>query len=157
MQGRACFCPSRSACRLLVWCLLFTLPVGVLSSAMIEMLGASHFHREAFSAASAMDGWQDFRRPRVQGGVRPVHSHLLLQRHHHTSGDETVVALDRDGSEALSGETASSPAAPIWLMFASAGCIELQAPALTLTPWPQFGPRPIKNWDSQPLERPPRA
>ena len=144
--------------RLLLWCLLLALPLEGMSAARAQMLGASHFHREAAVAASAMDGWQDIRRmPHAAQEARPVHTHALFQRHHHSVDDATVVALDAEGGNALSGEASTITASAIWLAFSPSDGLSALLPDLARSLWPRLASRPIQSCDAKRLERPPQA
>ena len=143
----------RPALRWVVWCLLFALPLVGLSSVAVGMLGASHHHTEAQRSASVVLGWQDFRRTAHAPPSEPAaHSHAALLRHHHAGGDASVVALDRDGADALQSE-----AAPVALMFAFGEPADTLHAEPVVVRWPGAAPGAVQNAHARRLERPPQG
>ena len=162
MRGFAPAQLSLSARRLVLWWLLVALPVYGLSSSIVALLGASHYHRDVAAAAvtHAMDGWQDLRRGAgLRDAALPVHSHALLQRHSHAQGDSSVVTLDGGAGDGLmsGGAAEASAGSATLLALGAADPIEIAAPCARPLAWARFVSDPLKSCDSQRIERPPRA
>lgn len=160
MFGTTLLRHSRSLRRLIACCLLIALPVGGLSSVMVQMLGASHFHPLAspLGTIGTMNGWQDFRRAaHLQDATPWVHAHALFDRHHHAPGDATVVALDGANADSPSGNAASSEIAGVGLALRADDGIGPRPPGAVAAPWPRFDAARFKSCDLPRLERPPQA
>ena len=95
--------------------------------------------------------------PHAAQKARPVHTHALFQRHHHSVDDATVVALDAEGGNALSGENSPITASAIWLAFSHSDGLSVLLPDLARSLWPRLASRPIQSCDAKRLERPPQA
>lgn len=158
MRREFSFSSSRSALRIVVWCMLFALPCGALTSALTQMLGASHFHRDVASMRATMAGWQDFRRAATaQKDTTRAVSHAMFARHHHDVGDQSVVVAAGEAGDALSGEGGTSSTVSFWQVFTRTVRLAPHVAVLTSSHWPQQAPPTLPNGYSQPLERPPRA
>lgn len=147
----------RSWRRRIVCCLLVALPLGGLSSSLVELLGPYHFHRQVQTSLSALADWQDFRRVdhAVTAG-RPVAGHSALHRHHHAPSDVSVAAVGgRSGDGVLGEGNASFDGSP--LAWALGGEIEIRPPSVSACHWPGLIAAAEASCDTDPLERPPRA
>ena len=144
--------------RWVLWCLLLALPLGGLSAATAQMLGAKHLHRGmAVVVVSSMDGWQDFRRsPHLSDTPRPAHPHAGFQRHHHGIDDATVVALDAQVGESPA-DVGSGTACAIWLVFSPSGGLDVPQADLMRSSWRRPAVMAIQSCDAKRLERPPQA
>lgn len=142
--------------RLVLYLLLFSLPLYGFSAALAAWLGIQHRHRPVL-AAPEISGLQDLRRMAVgPGQVVPVHRHAFFQRHHHLQPDRSVVALGADPRQApasdallISGMAAlAPPGANDW---------EVRAPAAMSVGWPPAGACRFTTRTAGPPERPPKA
>jgi hypothetical protein len=81
------------------------------------------------------------------------HSHNDLERHHHASGDASVLALDGAAGSAEDGATG----AVVMLLMLGATCGALVLPALAARQdrWPVDGAVSFISWNVAPLLRPP--
>jgi hypothetical protein len=93
--------------RLLVWALVALLPVQTIAAGALATIGPLHTHR----AISTVAVLEDVRRVAAPARRLPQHVATLLghfhagvgERHHHASGDASVVA-DDGGAAALDGD-----------------------------------------------------
>lgn len=101
-------------------------------------------------AAGPVEGRLDSAQP-----LSPGHYHHALERHHHTPGDQGVIALD---GAAEAADSASPGAALCLPLFAapSAG-LTLVAPAAPNGSWPIRGAERFASLPVAPLLRPPAA
>ena len=157
MFGTTLLRHSRSVRRLIVCCLLIALPLGGLSSVMVQMLGASHFHQLA-SPVGTMTGWQDFRRAaQLQAATPSVHAHSLFERHHHVRGEVSVVALDGANGDSPSGNTAPSEIAPVGLALIANDVVGPRSTGAVAAPWRLLDAARFQSCDLPRLDRPPQA
>lgn len=177
--------------RWLVWLLNLTLGWYGYSGLLIEVLGPLHRHSPAAAPSHDARSWwnrataslQDWHvraqaaqrqldRPalkapaaaQVHGPTPHDHHHGLLARHHHDTGDASVVSLDPLGDGAAhstgelnSGGSASAGTGSATLPGLLTAELSLPRPAAVAIPWPrQTGPVWRDAERTQP-ERPPRA
>lgn len=147
----------RKARHLVIWCLLFALPVYGFSSTIVQFLGANHTHRQVASLADPMAGWVDSRRGShsAKTTVSSAHSHSLFQRHHHDAGDQTVLALDAAVTDSAASDAASSPAASAALVLALASELRIDPAVSAALEWVIAPPDPVRTRHGERLERPP--
>ncbi len=148
---------SQCTRRLILWLLLLAVPAYGLAGALSELLGAQHRHRGVQSAASSMQSWQDFRRAGRAVVHQPAHSHDAWQRHGHSRGDASVVALDGESHETPSTDGASSQGGSFTLWVAARSFPAFGTPAGSRLDWPAKGADRLKKVAAEPLERPPKA
>ena len=152
-------CAQRSPCvrRLIVWCLLFALPVYGLSSSVVVLLGFKHFHPSVAPELAAPGALADFRRIGQAVDTAPAaHAHTSFARHHHAPTDASATAVDAaaDG-ESMSGESGSGGS--VHQVVALLGAVHFRQPEARSFDWLAPAPGPASSRDPQPLERPPRA
>ena len=156
---RGAQCAHRSLCvrRLIVWCLLFALPVYGLSSSVVVLLGSKHFHTSAVPELAARAMLADFRRIGQAVDTAPAtHAHTWFARHHHAPTDASATAVDAaaDG-ESLFGEGGSGGS--VHQVVALIGAVHFRQPEARSFDWLAAPPGLASSRDPQPLERPPRA
>ena len=81
------------------------------------------------------------------------HSHDDLERHHHASGDATVLALDGAAGSTEDGATGAVVMLP--MLGATRGAMVLPALAARQGRWPVDGAVSFVSWNVGPLLRPP--
>ncbi len=143
--------------RLIVWCLLFALPVYGLSASVVVLLGSKHFHTSVASELVAPAVLTDFRRIGQAVNTAPAaHAHTSFARHHHAPTDASATAVDAaaDG-ESLSGESGSGGS--VHQLVALLEALHFRQPEARSFDWLATPPGPASSRDPQPLERPPRA
>ena len=143
--------------RLIVWCLLFALPVYGLSSSVVALLGFKHFHTSVASELAAPGVLADFRRTAQAVNTAPAaQAHTWFARHHHAPTDASATAVDAaaDG-ESLSGESGSGGS--VHQVVALLGAVHFRQPEARSFDWLAAPPGPASSRDPQPLERPPKA
>ena len=143
--------------RLIVWCLLFALPVYGLYSSVVVLLGTKHFHTSVASELAAPAVLADFRRIGQALHTTPAaHAHTSFARHHHAPTDASATAIDAaaDG-ESLSGESGSGGS--VHQLVALLGAVHFRQPEARSFDWLAAPPGPASSRDPQPLERPPKA
>lgn len=157
MRGAQCALRSLCVQRLIVWCLLFALPVYGLSSSVVVLLGFKHFHTSVASELAAPAVLADFRRIGQAVNTAPAaHAHTSFARHHHAPTDASATAVDAaaDG-ESMSGESGSGGS--VHQLVALLGALHFRQPEARSFDWLATPPGPASSRDPQPLERPPRA
>ena len=150
----------RAARRWRLWVLtvlLVALPVYGLSGTLLELLGSHHRHQQADRVATAMDGWQDFRRSATVHVEPQPHGHLLWQRHQHDRFDASVIYLDGPAQNASTEDTTSAAtvASALWTALWSA--IEIHVPPGVWVPWPGDRSARVATVSVEPLDRPPNS
>ena len=141
--------PGRSR-RAIVWALVALLPLQTILAALLAARGPLHAHRPV----RALVVLEDVRRAVHGAGsaaTLPAHRHgFAAQRHHHASGDASVVAIDDPwaAADAASAGSAGQPA-----LCASLFGWRAEAFADVRRAAPSWAPR---THDPPPLERPPR-
>lgn len=141
---------------LIVRLLLLAVPVFGLSGLITELLGVQHRHEKVQIVADSLVGWQDFRRATGAKPVSQQHSHLFWKRHHHSTSDASVVALDGGPQESSSGEAASISVGTVTLGTAGSLAI-IYKPNESSSGWPCCGPYRVTTLAVEPPERPPKA
>ncbi|MEO8280426.1 MAG: hypothetical protein ABI564_12095 [Ideonella sp.] len=157
---------SRSALRLMVWCLLFAIPLYGFTGSLVQLLGNEHVHRSDFTSVVSANAaiptpgsgdfraLEDFRRlASGQGHAEhaPGHSHDGFQRHHHDAADTSVIALDGGASPDEGG----GAAAPHLLAFTAP--VSFALPPLPPFRWPAALQSAVAPWIADSMERPPKA
>ncbi|MEO7055432.1 MAG: hypothetical protein ABI281_07415 [Caldimonas sp.] len=127
-----------------------------LSGLISGLLGVQHRHDTVQITADSLVGWQDFRRPTGARTARQPHSHLFWVRHHHSTSDASVVALDGGPQESSPSDAASATVGTVTLATAGALAI-LYKPNESSSKWPRCGPFRVATLAVEPPERPPRA
>lgn len=151
----------RKARHLVIWCLLLALPVYGFSSTIVQLLGATHTHRQVASSADPMAGWVDLRRGshvlNTTVSHQETHSHSLFERHHHDANDVTVLALDGPVTEGAASEAGSSPAGSAALVLALAGELRIDPAGSAELEWTAATADLVQSRHGERLERPPNA
>ena len=159
-----------------VWLLLVALLVYGYSGALLKVLGPVHRHESVVVAISVpvagpldqllrqVQAWRDkvhadSHTGHATGLFVHSHSHSDFERHHHDSGDASVVSLDAPGalSEAVSDGVAAAAIGSAMLALGLGFTLALPAPAVRAQPWPQARALAWVSASTRLLERPPRA
>ena len=151
----------REARHLVVWCLLFALSIYGLSSTIVQLVGATHIHRQVVSSADPMAGWVDPHRgphsARMTFSHRDAHSHSLFERHHHDANDVTVLALDGTVTESAATDSGSSSTGSTVLVLALTGELRIDPAVSTELDWTTAPADIVLGRHGARLERPPNA
>lgn len=151
--------------RLLVWLLLFVLPLQGLTAVLVQGLGTLHFHAQQaapIGLGDPMQGWLDFRR-QVHGAERDAgpaaHAHDGLERHHHAAPDANdAVSVGPAGGDAGPADDATpSPAGALAQVIGPLGQITVLPPTAARNGWATPAPSRLQTRQPTPPERPPRA
>jgi hypothetical protein len=166
MRFRARPNPIRLVRRMLVWCLLVTLPIYGISATVTQWLGPLHFHMSPSSIDDELADWQDFRRvdhisdATIRSHTHSFmsgHSHSELARHHHFAGDPTLIALGADGHDDAPNDVATSAAMPLVFIAVAMPVPTHGAVPTASAPWLSMQLSRIRSADARRLERPPNA
>lgn len=164
----------RSVRRLIVWCLLVSVPLYGFSASLIAVLGSTHVHVGSVQVAalvepppaavnrdSAGNGsmliLEDFRR--VSSAHPPTlhaHSHSAFERHHHAPDDATVRSLD-GGHHGGAGSDEGGGSTTLSHVLALSDIAAFAVPALPAFAWTASTGSALDPWMGEGLERPPRA
>ena len=147
----------RSPRVLILWLMLLSLPVQGVASLLVGLFGASHQHPQVAQVEPRSPELRDFRR--LAYGVQaatPAHGHSLWLRHHHSTADPTVVALDASAQDPA-GDAAGSSAAQLVLCTPGACSTCVAAAGATGGEWPDYRGQAWDGPAAAPLERPPKA
>lgn len=140
-----------------LWLMLLALPVQGVASLLAGWLGASHHHVIVPQGESNSLELRDFRRLADAAHAGPArHGHSLWVRHHHATGDPTVVALD-DATADPARDSAGSGAAQLTLCTPGACVTGVAASGATRLAWPGYRGQAWDGPAAAPLERPPKA
>lgn len=150
----------------LVWCLLVSLPLMGLSSALTGLLGPQHFHRDALVRSAPplqLISWlrqvpvlAELRAMRQRAHAeshRTGEAHSHLSRHHHEASDTSVVELD--GGGAAEGAATAEPVG-LPLLALATGIRLWLIDGLSLA-WPQHPAHAYRSAATVRQERPPKA
>lgn len=163
--------------RLLVWLLLFALPVYGSSGVLLQLLGPQHRHVEVTPDADPRPAptLQDWLGPQLSAMLETVraqrallrhvaeaqphhHHHGLFERHHHHAGDDSVVALGdahAAGDAASDGSAASAGGGLLAMGPLTAGLV--LAAVERRGDWPRISAGHWRSHAPGRLERPPRV
>lgn len=145
----------------MVCCLLVTLALYGVSSALVALLGSNHTHSRPVSPEASASVLEDFRRLDpldIAAGAPQTHTHLSLQRHHHDPADTSVQSVDgAAGDDLLGSESGASTLGSLVLLAGAAGLLMVAMPLGVSVRW-AVGLRPaVPSGYAHPLERPPRT
>ena len=155
------------ACPFVVWCLLVAMPVFAVSSALVQLLGANHFHATVATSSShadarAMQAWDDTTvvattkpTPSVHGHGH-AHAHAQLDRHHHDHDDASVVALDGGLTGDTSDEGGTSEGSSSHVM-ALTDLASARFPSVSGVAWLDAVDAAAMRWAADGPMRPPKA
>lgn len=164
----------RSARRLIVWCLLVSVPLYGFSASLIALLGSTHVHVASVQVAALFDPppaavkpgsavtgsmliLEDFRRVASAHPPAPhAHSHAALERHHHAPDDATVRSLD-GGHHDGAGSDDGGGSTTLSHVLALSDTAAFAMPALPAFAWAAPAGAALDPWTGEGLERPPRA
>ena len=149
--------PGRPMRTLVLWLMLAALPVQGVATLLVGLLGASHQHSRVTRVEPTPPGLQDVRRLAYEvRAAAPAHSHSLWLRHHHSTADDTVIALDDTAQDPASdGAVANAPQLTLCTQGACANSVA--AAGATGAAWPGFLGQPWDGPAAIPLDRPPKA
>jgi len=149
--------PARPMRTLVLWLMLAALPVQGVATLLVGLLGASHQHSRVTRVEQISPGLQDVRRFAYDvRAAAPAHSHSLWLRHHHSTADATVTALD-DTAQDPASDGAGTSAAQLTLCTPGACATSVAAAGATGTTWPGYLGQPWDGPAAIPLDRPPKA
>ena len=146
--------------QVLIWLLALLLPMQAMAAGVFTVMGPAHFHKPSQAPLLLNDfrRWHPSPIPQPQAIAFSAHSHgaAAQQRHHHASGDASVVRSGQDGPmnspDADEGPTAAASLAsvlamilewPAWKPFRSVG------PLASHADWA------LRTGFDPPLDRPP--
>lgn len=154
-------CRMRKARHIVVGCMLFALAVYGFSTTIVQLLGATHIHRQTAVSADPMAGWVDIRRipyvARTTVSLGHTHTRSLFERHHHDVADETVLALEGPVTEGAAGDAGSSSTGSATLVLFVASQLLIDPAGSVELKWRTAPADSFPSRHRERLERPPNA